>query len=667
LRISRILAAALALAALLGLAACASTPQKAAEPAAEPETSYAGENPAVEFPTGLEWLNTATPLTLAELKGKVVVLDFWTYGCINCMHNFPWLKRLETEFPNELVVIGVHSGKFGQEGQTANIRQILLRYDVDHPVINDADYQVWHLWGVEAWPTLVIIDPAGNTVGGRSGEGFYPVFHEVIGSLVKEFEAKGGLDRRPLALRRERDGLPQTVLAFPGKVRADPQRGRIFVADTNHNRVVAVDEASGRVLQVIGSGREGFADGPFATAGLRSPQGLAVDPAGRYLYIADTGNHAIRRADLESGAVVTLAGTGAQARSYPPAAGFGPRTDLSSPWDLALAGDGLFIAMAGSHQIWVLDLKSGQVRPVAGSGAEGTADGPPADAELAQPSGIAIDGAGRVFFADAEGSSIRVVQPDGRVGTVAGPGTSLFDFGTDDGVGSRARFQHPLGVAAYEGKVYVADTYNSRIRVVDPASGAVSTLAGEAAGWRDGARPLFYEPGGIDAAAGRLYVADTNNHAMRIVDIGSGATRTLVLTEGVGLLGDAGGDVPVVRLAAATVAPGPGRLELALELPAGYKVNPQAPMTYAFTSRGASAAFATAAEGNLVDPKLPLTWNVDWSGGNGDLSLDLTLVYCESDKESVCLLERVRLEVPVTVAAGGVRSLGLRHSVKLGS
>jgi len=659
MRIAAVSAAAL-------LAACASTPGRDAAPAEE-ERSWAGDTPAAEFPAGLEWLNTGAPLSLAELRGKVVVLDFWTYGCINCMHNFPWLKRLQADFPDELVVIGVHSAKFAEEGQTANIRQVLLRYDLDHPVINDRDFTVWRLWQVEAWPTLVIIDPAGNTVGGHQGEGFYPMFREVIGSLVKEFAAKGQLDRRPLALRREREGLPQTVLAYPGKIRVDPARGRLFVSDTNHHRVISVDEKTGRVLQVVGSGSEGFTDGLIATAALRYPQGLAVDPAGRFLYVADTGNHAVRRVDLEVGTVVTIAGTGQQARSYPPPAGFGPVTALSSPWDLALSGSRLLIAMAGSHQIWALDLQTGAVRPVAGSGAEGTADGPPADAELAQPSGLSIDEKGRVFFADSEASSIRVVQPDGRVGTVAGSGYSLFEFGADDGQGARARFQHPLGVVAYGGRLYVADTYNSRIRVVDPETGAVSTLGGSDAGWRDGAQPKFYEPGGIDAWDGRLYVADTNNHAIRVIDAGSGSTRTLVLTEGVGLLGDTGGAVPVVRLPAVTVAPGTGRVEVALELPNGYKVNPQAPLSYAFSSRGVNALFTGGASGNLTDPKLPLSWTVDWSGGSGEVSLDLTIVYCEADKESVCLLDRVRLEVPVTVTSGGARSLPLRHSVTLGS
>lgn len=661
-----------ALAGLVALAGCASAPPsgKAADPPAE-ERSWAGETPAAEFPAGLEWLNTAAPLTLAELRGKVVVLDFWTYGCINCMHNFPWLKRLAADFPDALVIVGVHSGKFAQERGTDNIRQVLLRYDLDHPVINDKDFEVWRQWGIEAWPTLVIIDPAGNTVGGHQGEGFYPTFHEVIASLAREFEAKGQLDRRPLAVRREREGLPQTVLAYPGKIRVDPQRGRIFVSDTNHHRVVAVDEASGRVLQVAGSGREGFADGPLAAAAFSYPQGLAVDEAGRFLYVADTGNHAIRRVDLDTGAVVTIAGTGRQAGGYPPRGGFGPATDLSSPWDLALSGGRLFVAMAGSHQIWVLDLRTGSITPAAGSGDEGVADGPAPDAELAQPSGLSVDREGRLFFADSEGSSIRVLLPDGRVATIAGPGSSLFDFGTDDGEGARARFQHPLGVVAHEGRLYVADTYNSRIRVIDPVSGTVSTLAGADAGWRDGAAPLFYEPGGIDAAGGRLYVADTNNHAIRIVETAGGAARTLVLTEGAGLLGDAGGGVPVLRLPAATVAPGAGRLELALELPPGYKVNPQAPLAYEFSARGVGAEFAGGAAGSLTDPTLPLSWAVDWSGGSGggsgELSLDLTIVYCESERESICLLDRVRLELPVTVAAGGKDDLQLTHAVRLGS
>ena len=240
------------------------------------ERSFAGTKPAPEFPAGLDWLNTDRALTLAQLRGKLVILDFWTYGCINCMHVIPELRRLEEEYPNELVIIGVHCAKFANETDTDNIRQIILRYRLEHPVVNDGDFLVWRIWGVRAWPTLVIIDPAGNVVGSYSGEGIYSLFKPIIKSLVQEFDAKGLLDRTPLRLKLDKEGVPESGLSFPGKVLADETGGRLFIADTNHNRIVITDIASGRVLKVIGSGEPGLNDGDFRTSTFNHPQGMAL-------------------------------------------------------------------------------------------------------------------------------------------------------------------------------------------------------------------------------------------------------------------------------------------------------------------------------------------------------------------------------------------------------
>ena len=355
-----------------------------------PRRSIAGTQPAPEFPTGLDWLNTDRPLSLERLRGKVVMLDFWTYGCINCIHIIPDLERLEHEFADELVVIGVHSAKFSNEGNTENIRQVVLRYDLEHPVVNDRDFIVWRIWGATAWPTVVLIDPAGNVVGGHSGEGIYGLFQPAVASLVEEFDERGELDRTPLDVKLEKEGLPESVLSFPGKVEVDAAGETLFVADTNHHRVVVADARSGEVLDVIGSGARGFAEGGFAAAAFDQPQGLALTPDGSTLYVADLGNHAIRAIDLTDRSVSTLAGTGQMANRYPPLAGVAPDVSLNSPWDLVLDRDRLFIAMAGSHQIWDIDLLSGVVAPLVGSGAEGVTDTRVADAELAQPSGLAL-------------------------------------------------------------------------------------------------------------------------------------------------------------------------------------------------------------------------------------------------------------------------------------
>jgi DNA-binding beta-propeller fold protein YncE len=613
--------------------------------------SYAGTVPAPEFPPGLDWLNTAASLTLRELRGKVVVLDFWTYGCINCMHDFPWIKKLETDFPDTLVVIGVHSAKFSEEGNTRNIREIILRYGLDYPVINDSQFQVWKQWSVSAWPTLAIVDPAGNVVIERAGEGFYPEFKRIVASLVKEFGAKGLLDRRPLKLRLEKEGLPQTILSFPGKVRVDPKGNRLFISDTDHNRIVVAALDSGRILAVIGSGKRGFENGDYTTAEFHHPQGTALSADGKTLYVADTGNNSLRQVDLVTHRVTTLAGTGAQASEYPPAGGRAPDVALSSPWDLALAGHGLYIAMAGCHQIWRMNLESKRIAAYAGTGAEGYDDGPLDVATLAQPSGLTIGQDGRIYFADSEGSSIRFIDPASRrVITLAGAGDSLFHFGDRDGVGRHARFQHPLGVVVYGGKLYVADAYNSRIRVVDPKTGEVKTLCGGKAGWRDGKKPLFYEPGGIDAANGTLYVADTNNHSIRTINLPSGVTSTFVL-KGLSML--SAGDVyggKTVELQPLTVAAGKGSLRLSVEFPAGFGPNPLAPSEVVVkSSAGDAVSFPGTNRFNGAGPRFPMVFPAVFTTGTGTVTVDLSLVYCQEERASVCLIKRVRLDVPVLV------------------
>ena len=499
--------------------------------------SYAGTVRAPEFPP-LDWLNTDRPLRMADLRGKVVVLDFWTYGCINCQHVIPELKRLEAKYASELVVIGVHSAKFEHERDTDNIRQIVLRYELEHPVANDRDSVVWDAYAVRAWPTLVVVDPAGRIVGQRSGEGIYETFDEVIGSLVAKFDAQNQIDRTPLGLKLEREAHPETDLSFPGKVLADAPGRRLFIADSNHNRIVVADLDTYQVQQVIGGLESGFADGDLAAARFYHPQGMALSADGRVLYVADTENHAIRAVDLVEGTVETVAGTGQQTRSYPGGGGPGTAVALNSPWDLERLGGDLYVAMAGSHQLWRMDLSSGIIAPWAGSGREGISGGPLATATLAQPSGLATDGEW-IYFADSESSAVRAasLEAGGKVRRIVG--TGLFDSGDVDGAGDQVRLQHPLGVAynPVDGLLYVADTYNGKIKTLDPETRRAQMLpGGEEHGWRDGREPLFYEPGGLDLAEGKLFVADTNNHAVRMVDLATLETSTVVLQDVDGLL-----------------------------------------------------------------------------------------------------------------------------------
>ncbi|MGA2033642.1 MAG: thioredoxin-like domain-containing protein [Thermoguttaceae bacterium] len=491
------------------------------------------------LPGDVVWLNTSAPVELHDLRGKFVVLDFWTYCCINCMHILPELKKLEHAWPKNLVVIGVHSAKFDSEQESQNIAAAIQRYKIEHPVINDAHHVLWDRFGVNAWPTVLLIDPEGNAVWGVSGEITFEQIDKLLRTALPYYRNRKLLDESPLALHAERGKAGPTPLRFPGKILADEPGGRLFISDSNHNRIV-VTRLDGSLLAVIGSGAVGQADGDFTSAQFNQPQGLAL--RGQSLYVADTENHLIRKVDLQARKVTTLAGTGRQSReNWGPLRSAAPRKiALSSPWDLAVHGNDLLIAMAGFHQVWRIRLEETAVGPYAGNGREDIADGPllphrpfQADfASFAQPSGLASDGTW-LYVADAEGSSIRAVPllPRGEVRTVVGTSqlaaARLFTFGDVDGSASRARLQHPLGVAFYDGKLYVADTYNNKIKVVDRADGATRTLAGTGKPGQGDEPAEFYEPAGLAAAAGKLFVADTNNHRIRSIDLRSGRVATL--------------------------------------------------------------------------------------------------------------------------------------------
>jgi DNA-binding beta-propeller fold protein YncE len=628
----------------------------------EGDRSYAGTIAAPEFPPDLDWINTDSPLALSQLRGKVVVLDFWTYGCINCIHIIPDLERLEEEYAEELVVIGVHSAKFDNERATENIREVVVRYDLEHPVVNDGDFEVWRAFGVQAWPTVFVIDPAGNVSGYHAGEGVYDLLDPVIASLVTEFDAQ--IDRTPLDLRLERDVRPATILSYPGKV--EVVGGELFVADTNRHRIVRATQ-DGDVVAVYGGGVEGFVDGDAAAARFHEPQGMAVDASGDTLYVADTGNHAIRAIDLISGEVTTVAGTGEQGR-WPPTGGDAAATPLHSPWDLEASGSLLYIAMAGTHQIWEFDLERATVAPLVGSGAEGTDNATLATSSLAQPSGLALAADGRLYFADSESSSIRwadVTGGDG-VGTLAGTDNGLFEFGDVDGTGTEARLQHPLGVVIDGPTAWIADTYNSKIKRIDLSTGVVETFAGSAAGWRDGADPLFYEPGGLDLADGRLYVADTNNHAIRVLDTATGETTTVVLKGIETFLPDADDDNYqglLLELEPVDVAPGPTRVVLDVALPEGYKPNPDAPSSFEWHTE--PGGIDVDGDGVIVDPVFPLSFDARVEPGASMLVGDLSIIYCDVEAQSICLFEQVRVRVPLRVGEGGGNEIAVRHEIVL--
>ncbi len=625
---------------------------------------------APDFPAGLEWLNTERPLKLADLRGKVVLLDFWTYCCINCMHVIPDLKRLEAQYGDALVVIGVHSAKFTTEQQTDNIRQAILRYGLEHPVINDSEFRVWNEYTVRAWPTLVLIDSRGKIRAEVSGEGAYDNFAGPIADLIAEAKANGTLNLTPIPKKLERDTAPSGLLSFPGKVLADPKSDRLFIADSSHDRIVVARRTDGSVVEVIGSGQSGTKDGAFESACFYRPQGMALD--GDWLYIADTENHTIRRANLKTRTVETVAGNGTQARTFN-VGGVGIAVPLNSPWDLAINNGSLFIAMAGSHQIWKMDLATLRIDPYAGTAAENRVDGPLNRSALAQPSGIASDGT-RLYVADSEVSSIRTVDldPSGRVGTVVGE--ALFEFGDIDGTGDVVRLQHPLGVAFGDGSLFVADTYNNKIKRIDPAQRSSATFAGTGrGGFADGAgnSAQFDEPGGLSIADGKIYVADTNNHAVRVVDIKTRQVDTLSLKHIAQLAKPAAAGAPfhgqIVDLAAQQIAPGDASVLLDVTIPRRFKLNTEAPFFAGINVGDARVVVVPQSSAGVTttSPVFPLKLPFEAHQGKTDLMVDAAIYYCETGKESLCYVKQIRFRIPLTVQTGGGRDVRILYELSV--
>ncbi|MGA5560212.1 NHL domain-containing thioredoxin family protein [Streptomyces platensis] len=577
------------------------------------------------------WLNTGNKeLTLSDLRGRIVVLDFWTFCCVNCLHVLDELRELEERHRDTVVIIGVHSPKFVHEAEHQAVVDAVERYGVEHPVLDDPELTTWKQYAVRAWPTLVVIDPEGYVVAQHAGEGHAHAIEKLVEELEAEHEAKGTLHRgdgpyvppEPVA----------TDLRFPGKAVRLPG-GSFLVSDTTRHQLVELAADGEQVLRRIGSGERGLTPDTF-----NEPQGLALLPDGR-VAVADTVNHAIRVLDPESGALETMAGTGKQWWQGSPTSGPAREVDLSSPWDLAWWQDRLWIAMAGVHQLWTYDPAAGTVQVAAGTTNEGLVDGPAAEAWFAQPSGLAAAG-DRLWIADSETSAVRWVEPaetgDGHVVRTA-VGTGLFDFGHRDGAADQALLQHPLGVTALpDGSVAIADTYNHALRRFDPASGEVTTLAKD-----------LREPSDAVLVDGDLVVVESARHRLTRLRLPEEAIRVESVAHR-------------TQRAATEVAPGALRLEVVFQAPAGQKLD---------TRYGPSTRLLVSA----TPPELL----ADGAGAGTDLTRDLVLAdgmtggvlhvsamaaSCDDAPDieyPACHVHQQDWGVPVEIAEGGVARLGL--------
>ncbi|MDO1447065.1 redoxin domain-containing protein [Rhodocytophaga aerolata] len=477
-------------------------------------TATAMDLPAVTAPeinTDYGWLNTDRAYTLKDFRGKIVLLDFWTFGCINCQHIIPDLKRLEKEYAKELVVIGVHSAKFESEKTNNNIRKAILKFGIEHPVVNDADFKVWESYGVKAWPTITLISPDGKVVGQRSGEGVYPVAKKSIDNLIKQYGDK--INREPITFKLEKASEANSIVRFPSKLISD-EAGNIWLSDSGNNRVVKINK-SGKILEVIGKGEQGFTDGDFATATFYEPHGLAIK--GNTLYIADSKNNSIRKADLTTKQVETVAGDG-EMGYYFLNDKWEEAVKPNSPWDLLIDGNVMYIANAGNHQVLKMDLATNKVTRFAGSGREALTNGTLREAAFNQPSGLTKIG-NTLYVADPEASAVRTINL--QTSTVATPvGRGLFDFGDKDGDVDDALLQHCVGVAANNNNIYIADTYNGKVKLLDLKNERISTLV---AGLNEPNDLLFIE--------NELWVTDTNNHQLVKINLKSSEKNIVTISQ----------------------------------------------------------------------------------------------------------------------------------------
>ncbi len=469
--------------------------------------------PAPEFPSSLQWLNVSRPLTLKDLRGKVVILDFWTYGCINCMHIIPDLKKLEKKYGNRIAIIGVHSPKFDNEKNLETLRKIVVRYDRRHPIVNDVDFDIFRAYGASAWPTIAVVDPAGMLLGGVTGEGHYELLDAIIRDLLDKF--RGRINSKPLPIALEKEKFRDHLLAAPEKIAVSDRY--VAISDSLHHRVLVTDH-HGKLIRAIGGKDAGDHVGSPGETRFHTPRGLAFSNTG--IYVADTGNHRIKFIDLKSWQTTNIAGTGENERNrwghY-----IAAETGLSSPWALAYDRPYLYISSAGSHQIWRYHETKGVLETFAGLGDEDLRDGDLRHSAFAQPSGLSLLD-DKLYVADAEDSAVRVIDLKKKtVETLIGGG--LFDWGDKDGRFSRAELQHVTDITALNGRyLVIADTYNHKLKRLDRRKKTVRTLIGNGKPGH-GARELN-EPSGLARMDGKILVADTNNDRILIVDA---AARTV--------------------------------------------------------------------------------------------------------------------------------------------
>lgn len=468
---------------------------------------------APEFPSTLAWLNLAEPLRLSQLRGRVCALGFVNVGSAWSLQCLRDLAQLQLRHGDRLQALAVHVPRFDHERDARCIAGNLHRHGIELPLAHDPDWVLWQYYGIDAWPTVVLIDGEGRIRERIVGDG-----------PIRELDARALAlcDAQPhpenaATLRLRHDNEPLLPLRFPVGLAVDAKY--LYVVDSGHQRVLECDHA-GRVLRQFGSGDTGFIDGPAELAAFCRPHALCLQRG--QLYVVDGGNHAVRRIDLRSGEVATLCGAGRPGAPVPGKVDDPRAVTFDQPSAATMVDDSLLIACRGDNRIWRYDLGKDRLDLLAGSGELAVRDGSGDGAAFAEPVGLAVVQQ-RVYVCDRAGSAIRSVAMRNReVATLVGSGG--WSFGAADGARSEASLQAPLAIALDPDAplLWIADAGNNLLRMLRLGGGELSTC--------QLSQPL-HAPGGLAVGADAVWLADTNAHAVLRVDPASGVAHHVPIGE----------------------------------------------------------------------------------------------------------------------------------------
>ncbi len=593
-----------------------------------------------------KWFNVERPLTVEDFKDRVILLDFWTYACVNCIQALPEIKKIEKEFGNKLLIIGIHSGKFDNEKDVAAIRKAIVKYDINYPVLHDPDLKIWNNFALKSWPTFIVINPHGNIEKIVVGEDNLGKIRKNIRKLASRFKYEINRDPVPLAL--EKNNIIGNVLTFPTKIEYAANFSYktrkipvLFISNSGANSIIA-SSLTGETVLKIGSGKEGFEDGSLGVASFSKPRGLLFD--GKKLYVADSGNNALRMVDFENGMVSTLVGSGKKGKIISDSYMEAKNVDLASPNDIAFFPnkDVIAIANTGSNQILGYNIDKKTIAVLAGNGAAGMAQN-----TLAEPSALAPY-QDRLYFLDAASSSLRVLDKNGSIKTLVGQGVNK--FGNKNGDKEVALMQHPIGLMVDDTGAYIADSFNHIIRKYSFSTNKISDLIGnhkkgDALG--SASATELDEPDGIAAVLNNFYIVDSNNNRVLVTNRASLKSEILDIIPPLKLPKEGFLEyLPNLQTNDRATVKDDTEINLNIDLNQGWKINELGP------------SFVNLLE-LIDDRKANLIASFDWHmvknkkmklpklKAGQSYMLQGTIYYCEDKKNALCYVKSYEQEIAV--------------------